>query len=285
MPDAQRAEAVPPTRRQRLPTVPRCYTSCHPGHGLPELHDDADDGQDRVLRSGPVREDHEPALDPQPHGAVLTRRDGEPRDRGRPHALLRPATPRRRDDRGDEGPAAALHRAGPGLLQRHPSPGAEGRRRRRFRGRQPAARPRAERGVAHEPPAEPRGAGDRAARRADRLSVQQARPAQHPARREAAGRAQPAGRARVRGGGHPRRRRLRDAEGGLAARARHRADEARAGARPRRRPGPRPDAPGRGGRRCHGGRPRRAAGRDSRAVRPRRARAVVCTRGSRPAAG
>src|SRR5262249_59520518 len=83
--------------------------------GLPELHHDADDGQDRLLRSWPLREDHQPALDPQQDRAALAGRDGEPRDRDRPHALLRSPPPGRGRHRGHEGPPPALHRARPGL--------------------------------------------------------------------------------------------------------------------------------------------------------------------------
>ena len=54
----------------------------------------------------------------------------------------------------------------------------------------------------------------------DRLPVQQAGPPQHPARPGAAEGPQPGGRAVLRGGGHPRGRRLRDAEGDLAPVAR-----------------------------------------------------------------
>ncbi len=106
-------------------------------NGLPQLHHDAGDVQDRLLRSWSVRQDHEPAVDPPQDGPGLPRRDGQPRDRGGPHALLRPAAARRRHDRRDEGAPAALHRAGAGLLQHDAPAGAEGRRRRRVRGGQP----------------------------------------------------------------------------------------------------------------------------------------------------
>ena len=155
-------------------------------------------------------------LDPRPHRSPLARRDGEPGDGGRPHALLRPPPARRGDHRRHEGPPPALHGARPGLLQRHPAAGAEGRRRCRVRGRQPGPGGGAERGVALQPPAEPRGARPRPARGAARLPVQQARPAQHPPDPEAAGVPQPRRRAVLRGGGGARRRGVRDAEGDLA---------------------------------------------------------------------
>ena len=231
-------------RSATRPPLARCYTST-PGHGVPELHRDADDGQDRVLRPGSVREDHEPAAHPRQDRPALARRDGEPRDGGRPHAVLRPAAARRRHHRRDEGAAAALHRPGPGLLQRDPAAGAEGRRRRRVRGRQPGARRRAERGVAVQPAPEPRGARARPEERAARVPVQQAGPAQHPARRQAAAVAEPRRGARLRGGRHPRRGRLRDAQGDLAAVARRdpREDRRAEEVGRRRRRAPDPDRP------------------------------------------
>ena len=42
-------------------------------HGLPELHHDADDGEDRLLRSRPVRQDDEPPVDPQQDRAPVPR--------------------------------------------------------------------------------------------------------------------------------------------------------------------------------------------------------------------
>src|SRR5258705_533893 len=85
--------------------------------GLLQLHHDADDGQDRVLRSWPLREDDEPPGHPQPDGAPVPRRDGEPGDGDGPDALLRPPASRSRRHRGHEGPPPALHRPRPGLLQ------------------------------------------------------------------------------------------------------------------------------------------------------------------------
>ncbi len=61
--------------------------------GLLQLHDDADDGQDRVLRSWPVWKDHEPPAHPSQDGRPVPGRDGEPRDRDGSHPLLRPAAP------------------------------------------------------------------------------------------------------------------------------------------------------------------------------------------------
>ena len=219
-----------------------------PGHGVPELHRDADDGQDRLLRPGLVREDHQPAAHPRQDRTALPRRHGEPGDGGRPHALLRPAPARRGCDRRDEGAPAALHGPGPGFLQRHAAAGVEGRRRRRVRCRQPAARSRAERGVAVEPAPEPRGARPRAEERADRVPVQQAGPAQHPAGRQAAAVPEPRRGALLRGGCRPRRRRLRDAQGDLAPLARLGPREDRRTEEVRRR-GRRAPRPGRRGRR------------------------------------
>ena len=87
---------VPAARQGRGATLP-------PRHGVPQLHRHADDGQDRLLRPGSVREDHQSAVDPRQDRPALARRDGEPRDRGRPHAVLRPAAARRRRDRRDAG--------------------------------------------------------------------------------------------------------------------------------------------------------------------------------------
>ena len=58
------------------------------GYGLLQLRHDADGGQDRLLRSWPVREDHEPPPHLRAHVPRLPRRDGVARDGDRPDALL-----------------------------------------------------------------------------------------------------------------------------------------------------------------------------------------------------
>src|SRR5712691_3753931 len=125
------------------------------GHrGLLQLHHDADDGQDRVLRSWPLWQDDEPPGHPPAHGAAVARRDGKPGDGDGPQAVLRPAPPRGRRDRRHEGPPPALHRPRPGLLQRHPQARPQGGGRRGVRGRQPEDRAGREPGIAVEPESE-----------------------------------------------------------------------------------------------------------------------------------
>ena len=107
-------------------------------HGFLQLRHDADGGQDRVLRPGPVRKDHQPPPHLRPDLPRLPRRDGLPRDGDGPDALLRSAAPGRRGDRRVQDADPALHGAGPGFLQHDPQARPEGRRRDRLRRRFPA---------------------------------------------------------------------------------------------------------------------------------------------------
>ena len=144
----------------------------------------------------------------------------------------------------------------------------------------PAAEPNEESLV--QPAPEPRGARARAEERAARLPVQQAGPAQHPAGRQAAAVPEPRRGALLRGGGRPRRRRLRDAQGDLAALARldpredRRAEEVRrrgrrapASARRRRAAAP-PPAPRRAEAAASRGRGARRVRSDGKAAAPTR---------------
>src|SRR5205814_231584 len=80
------------------------------------------------------------------------RAHGLARHTDRPHAVLRLPADRPRSDLRVQHPVPALHRAGPGVLQRHAPPRAPGRRRRGVRGRQPGAPARREPGEPAEPP-------------------------------------------------------------------------------------------------------------------------------------
>jgi membrane associated rhomboid family serine protease len=75
--------------------------------------------QDRVLRPGPGRKDDELAVRPCDVEARAPRENGELGDTGRSHALLRFSPDSAAADPRTRRSAAALHGAGPGLLQRH----------------------------------------------------------------------------------------------------------------------------------------------------------------------
>jgi hypothetical protein len=90
--------------------------------------------QGRLLRARPVRQDHQPAVDPREAAHQEQGQDALAGHRGRPHAVLRLPADRARHHPRDEDAHPALHGARPGLLQRHPAHGAEGRRLRGVRG-------------------------------------------------------------------------------------------------------------------------------------------------------
>ena len=112
------------------------------------------------------------------------RRDGLSRDGDRPHALLRPPAPRRRRHRRLQDPGPALHGPRPGLLQHDAQAGPQGRRRHRLRRRLAARDEGRQRREPEQSALEPRRDRAQARRPSARLPVQQARPGQHPSRRE-----------------------------------------------------------------------------------------------------
>ncbi len=115
--------------------------------------------------------------------------------------------------RGMQHAHPALHRARPGLLQRDPPHGAEGRRRRRVRVRLAGGDARRQPRELREHAAEPRGERDRPRRDPDRAAVQQARPAERAADRDPERADEPAQRALLRGGRGEGRRRRGHAQG------------------------------------------------------------------------
>ncbi len=172
----------------RSPSQRPASRAARPGsesHGFFQLRHDADGGQGRLLRPGPVREDDQPAPHLRPHRARLARRDGVAGDRDRPDAFLRPAAPRRRRHRRVQDAGPALHGPRPGLLQHDAQARAQGRRRHRLRGRLPARDAGRERRVPRESQDEPRRDRREARRDSARAPVQQARPRQHPLARGA----------------------------------------------------------------------------------------------------
>src|SRR5664279_2702356 len=108
-------------------------------YGFLQLRDDADGRQDRVLRSGSLRENHESSRDLRAHGAHVSRGDGLSGDGNRPDAVLRPAAAGRRCHRGIQDPPPAVHRTRTGFLQHDAEARPQGRGRNRVRGRLPAA--------------------------------------------------------------------------------------------------------------------------------------------------
>ena len=187
-------------------------------YGFLQLRDDADGRQDRVLRSGSLRENHESARDLRAHGAHVSWRDGLPRDGNRPDALLRPPSAGCRRHRRVQDSASAVHRARTGLLQHDAETRPQGRGRNRVRGRLAAAHAGPERRESPQPAREPRGDRRFPRRDSPRFPVQQARSREHPHSRRAERHPEPGWRGGVvRGLGHERDGSLRNPQGDLEA--------------------------------------------------------------------
>src|SRR5690606_16873352 len=123
------------------PPRPRVSSARSPSRCPPHadrLQDPRAHGEAGLLRACPEREDHQPRGHPPPdRPAVLWALD-EPRDTGRPDALLRPAPAGLRERLAPPRPDQALHRTRAGDARRHAPPGPPRRRRRRVHRRQPA---------------------------------------------------------------------------------------------------------------------------------------------------
>ena len=139
-----------------------------------QLHGARDHLQDRLLRTGPVREDDQSAVRLRPRAGEPPRADGVARHPDRPDPVLRLPAPGAREHLGLHDQVSALHRAGAELLQRHAEAGAAGRRRRRVRRRQPGPPVRRQPRKPAEPAGQPAGAGRGRPPAAGRVPVQQA---------------------------------------------------------------------------------------------------------------
>ena len=149
-PRRSRRESPPSRRRRNVRS-----------DGPLQPRDEGGHRQARLLRAGPVREDHEPPVDPRTGPLQNKGKIALARHRGGPDALLRLPARRARHDPRDADPGADLHRARPGLLRRHAKDGAEGRGRGRLRGGQPGGDAGRQPGEPGEPPPEPGGERDR----------------------------------------------------------------------------------------------------------------------------